>query len=385
MLSNNLILLSLAFTLVFISVSGALSMLYGLTPDLKKYKAASRYFAMGFICIGVLSFIVVFFPIEGKLENAIKLTSANICTFIGMYFFRAGFAKRSDHPLLNKELFLIHLAIYTVLTFALSSDEFLGDLPTIRVSLLNFNFIIILASMFPLVKIDRRGHASFGERVIYVTLTISSIMMLIYPIASSQTQSTTAYLLLTTPVQALQLHIWVTGLLVLMLSDVINIYRSLAIKDGMTGLFNRTHFIQSVQDKLDKFQYGALILCDLDHFKRINDTYGHSAGDQALQEFSQLLQTIGQQPNVVARFGGEEFAIFLPETNSSEAEIIAENLKAKTEHLCIQYEGNRFQFTASFGVCHISDQEALSESLKSADKALYRAKNSGRNMVCVYD
>lgn len=360
-------------------------MLYGLTPSQKKYQMASRYFAMGFISIGVFSFIAVLLPIEGLWGQAFKLTVSNTYTFVGMYFFRMGFAKRSDHPIINKKLFLAHFSIYAITSFALSSDELLGDRPTIRVALLNLNFIMILVSMFPVIKVDRIGRASFGERVIYATILLSILMMLFYPFARGKTESATSYLLLVTPIQALQIHTWIAGLLVLLLSDVIDIYRALAIKDGMTDLFNRTYFMKHMRETLASVESGSLILCDLDHFKRINDTYDHSAGDKALKEFSELLKTIEKQPNTVSRFGGEEFAIFLPEANSSEAEAVANDLKEKTENLFIKHEHQIFQFTASFGVYSIPHQEAISDALQSADKALYSAKHSGRNTVCVYN
>lgn len=386
MLSNHIILSSIAITLVVISLSGVISILVGLTPDHRKYKIASRYFAMGFFCTGILGLFFILLPIHGEWSNAIKITGSNVCSFIGIYFFRLGFIERSGYGRKNIKSFLLHLIIYGAMSLAFSTEKLLGDHPSTRIALINLSFIIIMLWTFPFVKLNKHEKASFGERFIYGTLFITIVMMIIYPVIRSHVDSSISYLMITTPLRALQLHIWVTGLLVLLLSDVVSIYKTLAIRDGMTGLFNRTYFMQSVQSALNTSGTGSLIVCDLDHFKRINDTYGHSAGDQALKEFSELLKNSTRASSqTAARFGGEEFAIFLHKAHSSEAEAVALNIKKQMANLVIEHDDQSFQFTASFGVCYIPHKKALGEALQAADKALYNAKHSGRNAVSVYN
>ncbi|MCI0631488.1 MAG: diguanylate cyclase [Phycisphaerales bacterium] len=155
--------------------------------------------------------------------------------------------------------------------------------------------------------------------------------------------------------------------------------------DGLTGLWNRAHFDQRLREEVTiSHRHGtklALILCDLDRFKTINDTYGHPFGDQVLEEFAKILNH-GRAGDVACRYGGEEFAVILPRADSREAASVAERFRQMLrEHAWI--EANDLVVTASFGV---TDLETISEPtakamLESADQALYAAKTSGRDRV----
>jgi diguanylate cyclase (GGDEF)-like protein len=166
---------------------------------------------------------------------------------------------------------------------------------------------------------------------------------------------------------------------------------SLAVTDGLTGLFNRRHFdrllVGEVQRTLRYKVPLVVLLLDLDHFKQVNDTYGHPAGDLVLKNVSRVLSAGVRSTDFVARFGGEEMAVILTQTGLPAAAEVAERLRAQiaaTPHDC---QGTTLYKTASFGLAAFDGAGtpvSPEELLTRADQALYRAKHSGRNRVEVW-
>jgi diguanylate cyclase (GGDEF)-like protein/PAS domain S-box-containing protein len=165
-----------------------------------------------------------------------------------------------------------------------------------------------------------------------------------------------------------------------------------AQSDYLTGLPNRRHFIERGEEELARTKrYGrpmSLLMLDIDHFKAINDTHGHQAGDLALQMMADHCREVLREIDVIGRVGGEEFAIILPETDRAGANRIAERLRASIAGKVMATEkGATLGITVSIGLAtHAgSDAEAnLDGLIKQADEALYEAKRSGRNRVCVF-
>lgn len=159
----------------------------------------------------------------------------------------------------------------------------------------------------------------------------------------------------------------------------------LATKDSLTGVLNRRRFFEVAEEEFARSsRYGsntAVALLDLDHFKAINDRFGHLVGDEALRETGKALSSILRRPDHVARYGGEEFALLLPETSQAGAEAIAERARAVIEGLELTHEGTPVPLTASLGVAVRRPGESLLAALNRADRALYRAKERGRNRV----
>lgn len=165
--------------------------------------------------------------------------------------------------------------------------------------------------------------------------------------------------------------------------------RQMAMTDPLTGLYNRGVFDREFQREFDRCRrYGrpfSLILVDLDHFKQINDRYGHMAGDRVLREVSRTLQSTVRETDTVARYGGEEFAVILPETPSDGAELTGERLRVAVSRMALENDGAALPVTASVGVASIDPHHADSAAmLAAADRALYRAKDRGRNRTCVW-
>ncbi len=157
--------------------------------------------------------------------------------------------------------------------------------------------------------------------------------------------------------------------------------QQLAITDELTGLPNRRAFVEKAQKAIEFSQQScnplALVMIDLDHFKTINDTFGHAVGDDVLQEFSGILQDCARESDIVGRLGGEEFAICMPDTTQEKAAELTEHIRHSIN--THTFAGNR-RLTASFGVAPCNGLH-LEKLFELADNALYRAKTGGRNCV----
>ena len=170
-----------------------------------------------------------------------------------------------------------------------------------------------------------------------------------------------------------------------------SLYLEMSTTDGLTRLSNRNFFINRGQEEIARTREQTLptspslscIMIDLDHFKQINDTWGHHAGDQVLIAASKVMMRNARQTDEVGRYGGEEFAMLLPGTSTRRAAQIAERIRRKISDMNVIVDGNSIEVTASFGVaCFPStDINNMEDLLKAADKALYEAKETGRNKV----
>jgi len=169
--------------------------------------------------------------------------------------------------------------------------------------------------------------------------------------------------------------------------EIMDKLNQLATKDDLTGVYNRRHFFERSIYELERVKRNhgslSLIIIDLDNFKQINDTFGHPAGDRALVEVSGQIQRHIRAVDLLARFGGEEFVILLPDTSLEDAVNTAERIRINIEALEIFYDDHKIHVSSSFGVTGINsvNQEDLSIFLKKADQALYKAKEDGRNCV----
>src|SRR5690606_34963820 len=121
-----------------------------------------------------------------------------------------------------------------------------------------------------------------------------------------------------------------------------------------------------------------------DHFKRVNDTYGHAAGDMVLQRVAEVLRTNLRGSDMAGRLGGEEFAALMPGTSVAEGVHIAERMRQTLESLEIEVDGQLIRITISIGIAEVQAEGSPDQALRQADEALYRAKNTGRNRVCVW-
>ena len=171
-------------------------------------------------------------------------------------------------------------------------------------------------------------------------------------------------------------------------------FERLAIVDELTGLYNRRFFFPETQAALARAlrhtQPFSLLMIDLDHFKRINDDLGHAAGDEVLRQFAGLLQGLTREGDILARFGGEEFIMALPNIPVESAMVLAERLRNSLSTHEWDMGSSRVKITASIGISTLhhdaqeTPQAMLDLMIKNADIALYRGKEAGRDCCAVF-
>ena len=163
------------------------------------------------------------------------------------------------------------------------------------------------------------------------------------------------------------------------------------VRDSMTQLFNHQHFRQLLQSEIARAERYkrplSLIFGDIDHFKAINDTFGHLAGDRVIKALATKLRMETRESDHAARYGGEEFAVILTETTVEGAKVIAERLRSEIESMEIIYDGQSISTTLSFGIAGMTDTKnaSIDELIGQADKALYQAKEQGGNRCIIVD
>lgn len=158
-----------------------------------------------------------------------------------------------------------------------------------------------------------------------------------------------------------------------------------ALTDPLTSLPNRAGYDEQIESEFERWkryqQQFSIVICDLDHFKKVNDSFGHLAGDKVLRLIANILSRQSRATDFVARYGGEEFVILMPSTGAHEAAKAVEKIRQSIEESPFNFHGKPVQITMSFGVAEITMDESLDALFERADRALYRAKGEGRNRI----
>ncbi len=169
---------------------------------------------------------------------------------------------------------------------------------------------------------------------------------------------------------------------------------ALAITDGLTGLYTRTYFIERLQEEIERAKNDStpisVAIIDIDYFKKVNDTYGHLAGDTFLKQLSNILRRRFRSVDVLSRYGGEEFAVLMYHTTINESYKILEEVRKMVEEekffMPIEsYHPIQIKKTISIGIAELKEEQTPDEIIKKADIALYKAKEQGRNRICIYE
>lgn len=274
-----------------------------------------------------------------------------------------------------------------VLTLIVVVGKFM-DLPfTVRTPFFQLAcFLALFDSVHRLSKYSQRGLIDYGLMgSVSGLMAIFAFRMVAYPTMFDLSTSyaeiiETGIEPLTLVLSAILSVVAVFLMLARIINGVIVAYRRRSELDSLTGLLNHQAFHQlaSVADKTG----GSVIFCDIDHFKSVNDRFGHSAGDKALCAFAELLRLSGYQ---TGRLGGEEFAVLLPGASTSVAMLEADRLRKKFSDLRHANMPADLRITASFGVAGYGAGEEPRATFSSADAALYAAKSSGRNRVSMHE
>jgi diguanylate cyclase (GGDEF)-like protein len=192
-----------------------------------------------------------------------------------------------------------------------------------------------------------------------------------------------------------QQHDTILGI-VIMVHDVTTAHRLMmkleeaAATDGLTGLYNRRHFMEVAGATLMRTRRMgtpcSILMLDLDKFKRINDKFGHLAGDEVLRYVARQMKSTARIYDIFARYGGEEFVALIDGASLENARQLAERIRKQVESSLVWYEDAGIKITCSIGVAEAGEQdERIDDILRRADAALYKAKDEGRNRVCVSD
>jgi diguanylate cyclase (GGDEF)-like protein len=261
----------------------------------------------------------------------------------------------------------------------------------VRIYLLNFGFgLICLATAWRLRNL-RVGET--GERVLFWILLAFSIHFFPRTILTVGAVAPSANAFASSPFWlALQFSLAVLGaalalaLLLVTAGDIIENLRRERSLDPLTGLLNRRGFDEIAVEHLHGSRSWplSLMVIDIDHFKKINDTFGHPAGDAVLKTFSRFLVTAARHGDVCARFGGEEFLVLMPGCDSAGTQAAAERLRKNIRLAPFEALPENWRVTASVGVAEARRGELLSNLIARADEALYDAKRTGRDRVRVY-
>ena len=158
-----------------------------------------------------------------------------------------------------------------------------------------------------------------------------------------------------------------------------------ATTDPLTGLYNRREIIDKLSEEKGRIDRGGkestIILTEIDDFKKVNDNYGHDGGDFVLVEVSRRIEAITRNEDHIARWGGEEFLIFLPDTELAKGLILAEKIRSEIENYTFRFKEDSIPVTLTLGVSHLHKQNSIDDSITNADLAMYEGKNTGKNRV----
>lgn len=252
-----------------------------------------------------------------------------------------------------------------------------------------------IASLMCLAIVLRFAHHKALDIWLAVLFGLSSLQFLLKPLAavlmgsgdSARAYIGTTYAALSQSSGAMLLIANGLLMLLIIMRDAMAEITARSETDTLSGLLNRRGF----EDRADRLLAttsragvpGAMVVADLDHFKSINDSYGHEAGDRVIRAFAEVLGQAAEDRAVIGRLGGEEFAVFIPGANLAAARLYAEGVRAGFAGLSIAALGPDRRVSASFGVAQLKAGDSLSDLLRRADAALYQAKKTGRDRVCV--
>jgi diguanylate cyclase (GGDEF)-like protein len=247
-----------------------------------------------------------------------------------------------------------------------------------------YHYALLMFVPFVALTGSRRQVGGFTGLLLLLLLALEVLQREFGPLAPIPE----AYLLL---LNWFNLAIFVVALSVLTtlyrrkIADAEQRLRTLATVDALTGLHNRHFFEQAwslaaARQRRDTGKL-CLLMVDLDHFKQLNDTHGHQAGDRMLVECGRIFRAAVRDIDTLARWGGEEFALLLPGATLAQARAVAERMRAGVEALVVVHQGAELRCTASFGLTEMLPADSMDQVIMRADQALYTSKVSGRNCV----
>lgn len=335
-------------------------------------------YAIRSLCFGIFYFAF-------SLENPVLRYSANIFLLLAIVLLAIGLSNRRGRPPRYGPL----LAIGTFTLGPLHYYQFVDPNLLARVIILNAGLSVL--SLLMLLDVARTSRRSPVEQVLLGLLLVSCAGYLLRPLfliasGASGQRFEGSYWLVVSISDALICAMTAVGAFAIIASDVMDGIKSDALTDALSGLFNRRGFEPRALRAMERQADGksaALILGDLDHFKSINDQFGHTSGDLIIRRFSGVLKDKAPGGAILARLGGEEFAIMLPPGASVSAAELADEIRTTFKEIAPDILSGEVSPTVSFGVAIARENENLQALIERADRALYKAKGDGRDCVSV--
>lgn len=355
---------------------GSLLVLWRRQSHLSYIAIFALSYAIRILCFGVLYFA---FAQEAPVLRLVANSFILIATMLLSVALSDRLGQRPRYGIL--------FTIGAISLAALCFYQFVEPSLPARAAILNLGLAAVCFLM--LADVARAPHRTPVDQLLFGLIAIACFCFLIRPltfqvtgIASDQIEGT--YWLIVSISDALICSTLAVGIFAIIAADVVDGVKLEGQTDVLSGLFNRRGFESRALDSLARQAAGAqatMILSDLDHFKAINDRFGHSSGDKVIRAFSEILKDKAPRDAIIARLGGEEFAVLLPRGQAAAARCLAEAARSTFKEMAPGIVGNEFTPTASFGIAVASNDEGLLALIDRADRALYQAKNEGRDCI----
>jgi diguanylate cyclase (GGDEF)-like protein len=319
-------------------------------------------------------------PVQAQTLTADALFLASFYFYGGALLIRFG---RPSFTIVRRTVALVAFAanVYAVIVAESLSAELIGN---------DLACIILLALPIAL-SVGRSQHIrdkallTVAFAIVLETLVRDIILIVLLPLPGGVDDFTTSrydfYMQVGASILGLLLALTALAAVAL---DTLELYRDAADRDHLTGLLNRRGFERAVADRHPRKKTGAIVICDIDYFKQVNDKFGHAMGDRVILGLAELLKERLPASAFAARFGGEEFVVFLPAVTPTEAEQFANTSRLVFANIERREMPPDYKITASFGVALAEDDDrSIDDQIRRADAALYAAKEAGRNRVMV--
>jgi diguanylate cyclase (GGDEF)-like protein len=333
---------------------------------------------VGILLVFLRGYIDIFWSLI--IGNAFIMLSANMT-----YQAHLRFINYEKKPILLSVFLLISaIILFAIFTYVIPDNN-------IRIALLSyFNSL-----QFFLTALTIYRHQKHNQQTIYTPLIVIasaySVFFISWAVVALSSDPFPAYKLQggwmhSTSIIVLMLYAAALNFCIVLISSeqLIQKITESANKDELTTLYNRRGLDHALQTKTILKKPLSVIMCDIDHFKLVNDRYGHPVGDQVIQLFAEIIKQSTRKTDICTRWGGEEFLIILPLTTEQEAWIVAEKIRLACEQQLFP-DYPELVFTSSFGVCYKKDRYSFDKLINDADHALYQAKTQGRNRACVFN
>lgn len=361
-------------------------------PLVLLYGLANQYRGIGYWIIGnlQLSIGLILVSLRDEISQVLSITSANSLLILGFSFLYLGICRFTQHKV------NLYFLIFINIIFALFQSYWTYIVNSFLFRVINFSLIsciLCLLITFRLLKLPKGEFwaSRLLTSAVFCFVGFLQIFRIIALVGGNLSTTNLFTLSFSNNIfylsYLLSILLWTSGLVALVCQRLYQDLHKLATFDSLTGALNRQALEQALQQKFAScarhdHQSFAILLLDIDRFKEINDTYGHDAGDLALQHLVATLKDVIRLEDIFGRWGGEEFMIIIGTNDLQKAKMLGERIRSSVELSSFVYINKTIQFTVSIGIAVYKIHSCqLEELIKLADLGLYQAKMSGRNQV----